>query len=315
MINNPLISVIIPVYNTNLFFLKKCFESINEQTFKNLEIIIVDSSDDALVSDFVADFSFRSKQVKKITSKKGVSLQRNLGIENSSGDYISFIDSDDYINKDYFSELLYSVVHHKADISFPLISKKIYKDEVVVSSWDFNHKDREIELSEENYFLFSHNNAFVHPVKLYKRDIIGDTRFDIYLKFGEDLIFNYEISKKQPKAVFTDKSIYSYCSEDKTNLVKRHLDLSLFEFLNRIIAIYRERKKNKKEHLSVLPFFNNPFLNFYYNACKSISIKWLFLSLKYRFFYFFHNATFKNFFYMFFPILFSLIKKMFGRYN
>lgn len=309
----PLISVIIPIYNTNLFFLERCFKSINEQSFKNLEIIIVDSSDNIEVQNYLQNFVFERIPVEIIRSNKGVSLQRNLGIEKSNGDFIAFIDSDDFINKDYFSELITSIQRDNFDISYPLIEKQIFRDNKIIKTWEFKHKDFEFYLNSENYFEFSLNNAFVHPVKLYKKSLIGTTRFDTQLAFGEDLIFNYELSSKQPRVTFSKKAIYSYSSEESTNLIKRHLSTSIFRFLNRLISIYRIHKKQKKNYSNILPFYNEPFLNFYYYAWKHFSIKWIILSLKHRIFYFSHNHSFKNFIYMFFPLSLFVIKKLLRR--
>ena len=315
MIIHPLISVIIPVYNTKLFFLKQCFDSINEQTYSNLEIIIIDASDNGETTDFVVNYCFKYERVLRIFSGRGVSFQRNVGIDNSTGDYVAFIDSDDFINKEYFSELLSSIQLGNYDISFPLINKKIFKNNTISHNWDFNHKDAHSELSEFNFFVFSLNNAFVHPIKLYDKRLLEETRFHCELKFGEDLVFNYELTKNYPQVVFCEKAVYSYCSEEKTNLVKKHLDFSLFKFLDWIIGVYRTRKKRKIECSSMLPFFCDPFLNFYYLACKRLYVRWLLLSIKYRLFYFTHYPTLKNFAYMFFPLSFSLVKKLSGRYN
>ena len=315
MNNSSLISVIIPVYNTNLFFLKKCFDSINHQTHDNLEIIIVDASSNSSIKEFILDYKFRYKDVVNIFSGKGVSFQRNIGIENATGNYISFIDSDDFVNSDYFSRLLSDIENSNSDIAFPLINKKIFRKEKIIKSWDFAHSDKKAIVTSDNFFEFSSKNAFVHPVKLYKKAVIDNARFDSSLKFGEDLLFNYQLALNKMSVVFSDGAIYSYCSEEKTNLVKKHLDSSLFRFLKEIIKIYKTRKKRKCEYLSVLPFFNEPFLNFYYLACKNLSVKWILRSLKYRFFFYKHNHNFKNFMYMFFPVSLSLLKKLLGRYN
>lgn len=107
MIKNPLISVIIPVYNVERY-LEKCLESIINQTYGNLQIIIVDdcSSDKSLtISD---KFAQKDSRICILHSNKniGVSAARNIGIEMAQGDFISFIDADDYLDYDFYEYLI-----------------------------------------------------------------------------------------------------------------------------------------------------------------------------------------------------------------
>ena len=311
MINEPLVSVVIPVFNTNVFYLEKCLRSINNQTYSNLEIIIVDSSTLPETIKCVQSFKFKFSAVKILKSNNnGVSIQRNIGIENSESDYISFVDSDDYLNRNYFKSLVDSILKQDYDISFPIIKKVLFKDKIETKTWEFKHCDKSAVITDDTYFSFSNRNAFVHPIKIYKRSIIDKTRFDETLKYGEDLIFNYEISLKHPSVVFCPESVYYYTAEINTNLVSKHFDKSFFKFLKKLILIYKRKKSNKTVQKDVLIFFNLPFLEFYYSAIKKHSIKWIILSIRFRIFYFCHNISLHNFVYMFFPLSFFLLKRI-----
>lgn len=310
MIREPSISVVIPVFNTNVFYLDKCFNSLNNQTYDNLEIVIVDSSTSLETIKFIQSFKFRFNKVKILKSNCGVSLQRNVGIEQSESDYISFVDSDDYLNENYFKSLIDPILKQDYDISFPIIKKVLFDNGVEVKTWEFKHPDKNALITEDTFFSFSKRNAFVHPIKIYKKSIVGDTRFDETLKYGEDLIFNYRISSKHPDVILCPESIYYYTAEANSNLVLKHFDKSFFNFLKQVIAIHKSKKTNKSIQKDIMNFYNLAFLDFYYSVFKKCSLKWIFLSIRFRFFYFLHNISFYNFVYMFFPVTLFLIKKV-----
>ncbi len=111
------VSIIVPVYNTEKY-LKKCFKSITEQTYSNLEIIIVDdgSTDDSgRLCDEYAQFDDRVMVIHK--ENGGLSSARNEGLRNSTGEYLTFVDSDDYISKDFVEKSLDLCKKYGADIS------------------------------------------------------------------------------------------------------------------------------------------------------------------------------------------------------
>ena len=117
MINNPKISVIVPVYNVEKY-LPTCLDSIIAQSYKNLEIIVVD--DGAKDSSGAICDEYAKKDVRIVSLHKqngGLSDARNYGMQFMTGDYISFIDSDDYVHPDYISTLYNNLVENDADIS------------------------------------------------------------------------------------------------------------------------------------------------------------------------------------------------------
>jgi glycosyltransferase involved in cell wall biosynthesis len=114
---NPLISVIVPVYNIEKY-IRKCVESILGQTYKNIEIILVDdgSTDgSSVICDELGGIDARVRVLH--TANAGQSSARNLGIKESKGDYITFVDGDDYVTADYVRHLYDLMEEHRADIS------------------------------------------------------------------------------------------------------------------------------------------------------------------------------------------------------
>ena len=104
--NEPLISVIVPVYNVEKY-LPQCLDSIKNQTYTNLEIILVDDGSTDSSESICEDYAKSDSRIKLYHKENGgLSDARNYGIERASGQYFTFIDSDDYITKDYVSYLL-----------------------------------------------------------------------------------------------------------------------------------------------------------------------------------------------------------------
>lgn len=117
MNNKPLISVIVPVYNVQPY-LKKCVNSIIKQTYSNLEIILVDDGSLDLSPQICDDYVKIDRRIRVIHKKNGgLSDARNAGLEIASGQYIGFVDSDDYIEKDMYELLLNSIEKNNVDIA------------------------------------------------------------------------------------------------------------------------------------------------------------------------------------------------------
>ena len=186
---NPFISIIVPVYNVE-DYLRKCLESIINQTYKNLEIILIDdgSTDNSgKICDEYADKDNRIQVIHKING--GLSDARNAGLEIAKGEYIGFVDSDDYIAEDMY-EFLYNLsVDNDLDVAM-CASCDVYEDGRVKAHKNFktifiNKKEEIIEN------LFVNQNAGVTVSvcnKLFKREILKDCEFTVG-KTYEDAFF------------------------------------------------------------------------------------------------------------------------------
>ncbi len=116
--NKYLVSVIIPVYNTEKY-LRKCLDSVCNQTLKDIEIICVNdcSSDDSLA--ILQEYASQDNRIKIInfTQNKGVAIARNTAIDEAKGEYIGFVDSDDYIDLDFYEKLYNKAVETGAEVA------------------------------------------------------------------------------------------------------------------------------------------------------------------------------------------------------
>lgn len=205
-----LISIVVPVYNSGKY-LQTCVDSILAQTYTNFELILVDdgSSDESgSICDSYAQADDRIKVFHQKNS--GVSIARNVGIKNSRGEWISFIDSDDYIESSYFEHLL---CYCSNDWIIGGYKTKTYCIEPSTASY-----------SNNNFIEFwnTHFHRLYSTVpwgKLYKREIIenNNLNFDSSIRLGEDLVFNLSYIRycrsiqviSDPQYVYTTSSIAS----------------------------------------------------------------------------------------------------------
>lgn len=113
----PKISVIIPVYNTEKY-LSRCLESIINQTYTDLEIICVNDGSTDNSAKILEEYAKKDKRIKVISqNNRGLSMARNVGLKHMSGQYVSFIDSDDWIDVEYYEYLMYQIKYNNADIA------------------------------------------------------------------------------------------------------------------------------------------------------------------------------------------------------
>ncbi len=220
------VSIIVPVYNTEKY-LKKCFKSITEQTYSNLEIIIVDdgSTDDSgRLCDEYAQFDDRVMVIHK--ENGGLSSARNEGLRNSTGEYLTFVDSDDYISKDFVEKSLDLCKKYGADISVlnMVYVSETYNDECFVSDKiDITELTREEAIKASLYQkLFS----CCAPGKLYRNNTFNNIEFPLN-RLSEDLAVCHRILNNANKVVCSTEIGYYYRQQKSSimhNFNPRRLD-------------------------------------------------------------------------------------------
>lgn len=210
-----LISIIIPVYNTERY-LEKCIESILSQSYKNLEIILInDGSTDtsALICDLLCNRDNRIKVIHKTNG--GVSSARNEGLKYASGDYIGFVDSDDWINKDYFETLYNAITRYDADISIcgyvsEMDNGSVAKSTAVSEAIVFNNEEAIKAMFDGTIFMGHMCN------KLYKKQTVKNIKFEKDIHMYEDLLFNVQTIIKSNKIVFIPSFGYHYVRHEES---------------------------------------------------------------------------------------------------
>lgn len=235
-----LISVIVPIYKVQ-DYLDECIESIISQTYSNIEVILVDDGSPDRCPQMCDEWAKRDSRIRVVHKKNGgLSSARNAGLDVAKGEYISFVDSDDFICKDALQNL-YDRVNN--DKSIGITSGLIYRYQdgctsIFNNKW-FRKTEKIIPASDFLLETMGLKTSFTVWNKLYRRDIIGETRFRVG-RNNEDTLFMYDLGKNMvyKNALMVEIPLYVYyyryredsiCTTTKVPLV---IDtLSNYEFM------------------------------------------------------------------------------------
>lgn len=208
----PLITIIIPVYNVEKY-LKRCVDSVLAQTYRNFEVILIDDGSPDKSGELCDLFAEDDCRIRVFhTQNGGVSNARNIGLDNANGDYITFVDSDDYIHPDYLAELLKAVMEHKSSkiavCSFYHVNSECTEFEEESKRCNFFDKS-EINVFREYNYVKAYVLKFIWCA-IYDKEIIKKIRFRSGLHLAEDSLFMAEAISLSPDIAIVNKSLYYY---------------------------------------------------------------------------------------------------------
>lgn len=209
MFNQELVSVIVPVYNCEKY-IGECLDTISGQTYRNIEIIVIDDGSSDASTEIVRNKKIKDKRIKLIIKKNaGVSASRNLGIECSKGKFLVFIDADDWIEEQYIENLVDLMEYADLGIcGYSRINKnKINKYEIK------GEKIRKIEKEEVIYYSIC--TPYITGAcwnKIFKRNLIEEKkiRFEKEVCIGEDTLFFLRYLDICDGCYYTTQSLYNY---------------------------------------------------------------------------------------------------------
>lgn len=204
---NDLISVIVPIYNVEKYIEKGVMSIIN-QTYDNIEIILVDDGSKDNSSLIIDDLAKNDNRIKVIHKKNGgVSSARNVGLNNSNGKYIVFIDGDDYIESDYIEYFYNLIKKNDYDLAFNCKCFDLTNTTKIISD---NYK--EYSSSDVIYDIYIGKIGVGVAVwnKMYKKDFLVENNicFDENIWYGEGMLFNIECLSKTNKIIVGDRLVY-----------------------------------------------------------------------------------------------------------
>ncbi|MCF2684354.1 glycosyltransferase, partial [Faecalicatena contorta] len=202
------ISIIVPIYNIEQF-LPRCLDSILSQTYQNLEIILVDdgSTDDSgKIADRYAGKDERIKVIHQVNS--GVSVARNHGLDQATGDYIGFVDGDDYVEPDMYEILMQIVTEYQVDIAH-CGYQMVYPSRI---DYYYNTGEK-LRLKRNEGLLELMRGTKIEPGlwnKLYKAELFKQVRLPVGVAETEDLLCNFEVFSLAENSFFYDVPKYHY---------------------------------------------------------------------------------------------------------
>lgn len=209
----PLISIIVPIYKVEKY-LKRCVESLRAQTWENLEIILVDDGSPDGCPAICDAYAAKDGRIQVIHQKNaGLSGARNAGIDIAEGEYLAFVDSDDYIAPD-FIQSMYEVLQKTgcaiAQCRFAYVQGEAFRADENQSLYVYKGESLMEQLygpeDEATYFVVAWN-------KLYRRDLFSEIRYPVG-RIHEDEATTYRLFHQGKTLAFLDRALYGYYTEN-----------------------------------------------------------------------------------------------------
>ena len=239
MTSNPILSIIVPIYNTGKY-LRRCIDSLLNQSYKNIEIILINdgSTDD---SDYIINTYYKKlPQIEyiKLENNKGLGNARNTGIQLAKGNYITFVDSDDWVDLDLYKMVMNNLLNGEADIAvfgvkneFENLKTSSYRYKYLFENMITAHQALGLLTKEQN------NNYFISTVvwnKIYKSNVIKEHNL-LFLdnSYWEDDIFSFEVLLNIDSVLIVPDIYYHYYNRPTSitnNISKKHIDDLIFSF-------------------------------------------------------------------------------------
>lgn len=244
-----MVSIIIPIYNTKSEYLNKCIHSVINQTFNNIEIILVDDGSEQTIAQLCDQIAVMDGRIIVLHKQNGgVSSARNLGLRKAKGAYVAFVDADDWIEPQFIECLVNSLEKMKADLA---VTGFKYEYEEKGHQCLKNAEETETLFHKYEYqeiwkqLLYHKNIGGFLCNKLYKRDKITKL-LDERLYYSEDFVFTAEYCKNIKTMVFTNLALYHYrqSQENATND---------FSFNIRIMSLLNSYKQLEKIYMNYAP--------------------------------------------------------------
>ena len=261
----PTLSIIVPIYNVEKY-LTECVESICNQTYNDLEIILIDDGSTDLSGKICDEFAKKDERVVVIhKSNGGLSSARNAGIDVAKGEYIGFVDSDDYVAPQMYRELYESICENNADVSIcgymtvteagnPQISCSLKKEQL--SGFEALRK-LGIDGIGGPPFVIAVN-------KLYRKSLFSKIRFPNG-KLHEDAFIMHEIFDNCSLISTVDRVLYFY-RQRNDSITKQVYSVRHLDCVEAYYARYNYYKKREKEYLELLDPTGKQFANVYYQS-------------------------------------------------
>lgn len=271
----PKISVIVPVYNVEKY-LHRCVDSIINQTYKDIEIILVDDGSTDRGGEICDNYAKLDNRIKVIHKKNGgLSDARNIGIENSTGEYISFVDSDDYIHYDMIKRLYINIKECKANISICGYLETyenidvINENELIINNIKYFNNIEALNLLYDKKMGV---NFVVSWGKLYEKNLFENILFP-KAKLHEDQFTTYKLFFESKKIVYDSSKLYFYFQRNDSIMNKQFniKRMDIFDAYIEQLNLFEKYELNELAKLAIEKYINHIF--WYIDLIKGLNDK------------------------------------------
>jgi len=244
-----LVSVIIPIYKAEKY-LSMCVDSVLNQTYQNLEVILVDDGSPDNCPAICDEYAQKDKRIRVIHQKNaGLSMARNAGLDICTGDYITFVDSDDALHIDFVARLLAACEDNSAEIAIADFKKAAVAEYLPKITAPLENKPVRVVDGHEANMMIYRRPEWVRMItawgKLYRRKVFACERFPI-IKLHEDEALVYKLLYRCQKVALVDELLYFYTDNPDSMMANRFKPerMTMIEILDERLAFYRENGEN-----------------------------------------------------------------------
>lgn len=241
--NQPLISIIVPVYKVEKY-LEKCIQSIINQTYNNLQIILVDDGSPDNCGKICDKYAQKDNRIEVIhKTNGGLSDARNVGISKAKGKYIGFVDSDDYIEKSMYEDLYNLMEEKQSDVCICNFYNVVGNNKVLKNPNNGIQEYNKIDILRE-ILVDSKIQSYAWN-KLYKKELFDNIKYPVGKKY-EDIGTTFYILEKCNKIIVTGTPEYYYLNRDDS-IVNNVNEKTITDYIELITERYDYIEKNLKE--------------------------------------------------------------------
>ncbi len=265
------VSVIVPVYNVEEY-IDKCLDTLTNQTFKDYELIIINDGSPDNSESIILDYQKKYPKLIKYYKKEngGLSSARNYGIEKSTGEYLMFIDSDDYVSNDMVEKLYNKIDKEQSDMAICNYYRVTCKGKFI-KNYNINPGTTNIKSNPE--IILNKQAAWN---KIYKKELFSQNKFDEG-KYYEDLRLIPKLYLECKKIAFIDDFCYYYIERDNSIMKDINLEKNyeIVEAIDSLITYYKSHNKYEryKEEIEFMMLDNIMVSTFDRIICSTDNIK------------------------------------------
>ena len=258
------ISIIIPVYQVEKY-IKRCLDSILSQTYSNLEIILIDDGSRDMSGKICDEYAIKDSRIKVIhQDNAGVSVARNKGLDICTGDYITFVDSDDFLEPFMYEKMMEKVTEYNCDVVMcdcvkdDGVAQTPYTHNIRAGFYDYN------QLKEEYYphLLMMENVEYPATISnwllLFRREIASSIRYIEGVRYSEDLLFGVQLLYNAKSFYYMkDEYYYHYWmnNESASHTFKKDKWKDYITLYNAALNIFKDNKVILNQTYIMLLFF------------------------------------------------------------